>query len=514
MNAHSDRLTIDRLLLHSAQRWPSKEAVVSVDAALTYGALERASRRLARLLLAKGAAERTRVGLILPNCIEFVIALYAISRIGAVLVPVNPAFTDREMLHILEDAEVEVVICRKSHHERLNDQRASLPMLRELVRADDLADLDRLLTGLYDDALNSPLGGSSIHSILYTSGTTGRPKGAVLSQRSRVINSMSCRLGYEVDASTRLSCPVPMFHSGGMVLGCVNVLAAGGTLIIPSDATPDAAIEAIINHHANYLLLVPTLILRLLESPAFQAAIGRAPISLAHGAAPMPTALAERLFREFPLCRPYHAYGTTEAPQLTALAPDEYRTHPSATGRPLPGTDVWVADEHGEQVPAGQVAEIVTAGSHVFEGYLNAPEQTQAVLRNGVYRTGDLASMDEDGIITMVGRTRDMIISGGFNVYAKEVEDVLHQYPGILQASVFGLPDDEWGEAVCVAIVLRPGMLADDEPIVRFCRAQLAPYKKPRHVYFVDALPLTPAGKVQKFKLVERFSTSRGSMSR
>jgi acyl-CoA synthetase (AMP-forming)/AMP-acid ligase II len=147
----------------------------------------------------------------------------------------------------------------------------------------------------------------------------------------------------------------------------------------------------------------------------------------------------------------------------------------------------------------------------VFEGYLNAPEQTAAVLRNGIYYSGDLATIDDDGIITIVGRTRDMIISGGFNVYAKEVEDVLHQHAGILQASVFALPDREWGETVATAIVRREGAELDADHVIQFCRGRLASYKKPRHVFFVDALPLTPAGKVQKFKLVERFSEATGS---
>lgn len=505
MNAYSDHLTVDRLLTQSAQRSPGKEAVVTFDTVMTYASLERASRRLARLLLAKGVTGGSRVGAILTNCIELVIALYAISRTGAVLVPINPAFSDREMYHVLNDAAVELVISRKSHYEQLADRREAIPNLREQVWFDNLAGLERLLSGFSDDPLSSPLGGSSVHSILYTSGTTGQPKGAVVSQRARIINSMACRLGYEVGSWARLHCPVPMFHSGGMVLGCINVIAAGGTLIIPPDASSDAVNIAIAQHRANYLLLVPTLILRLVESPSFREAAARGPVSILHGAAPMPTALAERLFREFPLCRPFHAYGTTEAPQLTTLTPDEYRAHPSATGRPLPGTDVWVADEQEHPVAPGQIGEIVTTGPHVFEGYLNAPQQTASVLRDGIYRTGDLAKVDADGIITIVGRTRDMIISGGLNVYAKEVEDVLHCHPAVLQASVFGLPDHEWGEAVAAAIVPRPGVALEGDAIVQFCREQLTAYKKPRHVFFVDSLPLTPTGKVQKFKLVDRF---------
>lgn len=509
MNSVTDRLTIDRLLVQSAQRWPDKAAIVTFDVTVTYRTLDGLSRRMARMLLAKGIKPRSRVAIILQNSVEFMIALYGISRAGAVTVPVNPAFTDRELVHLLSDSDAEIVVCRSSHVERIHAQKASFPSLREIVEIDSLVDLEKELTGVSDAPILSPLDSSSIHSILYTSGTTGQPKGAIVSQRSRVVNSMSCRLGYEVSYDTRLNCPVPMFHSGGMVLGCVNVIAAGGTLIIPPDVAPDTTIRVVSDYGANYLLLVPTLILRLVDSASFQDVIARTPIRLLHGAAPMPTALAERMFREFPLCRPFHAYGATEAPQMTALPPDEYRTHPSATGRPLPGCDVWVADEHGMPVEPGQIGEILTKGAHVFEGYLNAPEQTASVLRDGTYHTGDLASVDDDGIITIVGRTRDMIITGGFNVYAKEIEDVLHQHPGISQAAVFGLPDREWGEAVSAAIIARPGDLPNADQIAEFCRTRLAPYKKPRNIFFVQSLPMTPAGKVQKFKLAEQFNKDK-----
>ncbi|MCW5770363.1 MAG: acyl--CoA ligase [Rhodospirillaceae bacterium] len=511
MHDHADRLTIDRMLTQSAQRWPNKAALATFDAEMTYAAMERASCQMARLLLAMGAGPKSRIAVILANSIEFNVALYAISRVGAVLIPVNPAFTDRELLHVLNDAAAELVVARRKHVERLRDDRGAVPSLRDCVAVESLDELLALLEGHSDAPINSPLGSASIHSILYTSGTTGSPKGAVLTHRARIVNSMACRLGYEVNAETRLNCPVPTFHSGGMVLGCINVIAAGGTLIIPRDPSPESSIHSVNRLGANYLLLVPTLILRIVENDAFQEAARHHPITMLHGAAPMPTALAERLFREFPMCRPIHAYGTTEAPQLTALAKEEYRTHPSATGRPLPGTDVWVADEAGAPVSPGKIGEIVTAGPHVFEGYLNAPEQTASVLRDGIYHTGDLAKVGNDGIITIVGRTRDMIISGGLNIYAKEVEDVLHQHREILQASVFSLPDPEWGEAVSAAIVPKAGASLEAEAIVDFCRQRLASYKKPRHVFFVDALPLTPAGKVQKFKLAERFSAKHGA---
>ncbi len=498
------RMTIDGFLSASALRSPSKAAVIAGGHSATYAQLDAEVSRFARALLARGVQPGDRVTVILPNSLEMVIAFYAISRCGAVLVPLNPAFTDHELAYILGDAGVSLAVCRRSHTGRLHALKLSTD-LRDIVEIDSIEALNAF-TADQDSRSLAPPEDVTTHSILYTSGTTGRPKGAVMSHWSRIYNSLTCQIGYEIGSGTRMNCAPPLFHSGAMLLAMINVIAAGGTLLVPADAGPDSTRRAMEEHGANYLLAVPTIIRRLVDDAAFGAvARGRA-FSLMHGGAGMPRPLAEQMLHDWPQCRPFHAYGATEAPQLTVLPPDEYASNLGATGRALPGMDVRVCCQDGSPAAVGEVGEIVTSGPHILDRYLNQPEATAQRIRGGAFWTGDIATIDERGIITISGRSSDLIISGGLNVYAREVEDVLHAFPGVAHAAVFGMPDPEWGEAVVAAVVPKADAELSVEALIEACRQRLASYKKPRHVWFVQELPLTPAGKVQKFKLIERFS--------
>jgi acyl-CoA synthetase (AMP-forming)/AMP-acid ligase II len=503
------RMSVDDLLTGSALRWGDKEAVVDAGRSLSYGALEMAASRLANLLRARGCQPGERVALVLPNSASFVIAFFAISRLGAVLVPLSPNYTDRELGVILSDAGVVFALCGQPHVGRLQDLRALLPALLDVLAIDDLDRLETLIAGHSDGRSSGVADWSAPHAILYTSGTTGKPKGAILSHRSRIVNSLSGQIGYEIGTATRANIPAPMFHSGGMILGLINVIAAGGTLLIPPDGGVEAQCHALEELGANLLLTVPTMIYRMVESPVFRSRAGHRAFALIHGASPIPAAVVSKLLDDFPACRPFHGYGSTEACQLTVLGPEEYRAFPAMTGRALPGIDVRVLREDGEVVTPGEVGEIVTTGPHVFDGYLNDAEQTQAALHGGLHWTGDLATIDARGLISVVGRRKDMIISGGFNVYTREVEDIIHTHPAVEEAAVFGLPDVEWGEVVAAAVILRPGMHLNAEGLRRHCRQGLTGYKTPGRIWFVDAMPRTPVGKVRKPDLAKQFMERR-----
>jgi long-chain acyl-CoA synthetase len=501
-------MTVSRLLDRSVQLWPDKVAVVSGEVTLTYTVLQALSCQFARRLLSMGVAKGHRVALILPNSVQFVVGFFAIARIGAILVPLNPAYTDEELSGILQDAGVRDVFCVPGHRDRLEALRAGLPELKSVTPVASLDDLADLCAGHSANGLDVPIEEAATHAIMFTSGTTGRVKGAILSHRTRVANTLAGQIGYEITSQTRANVPSPMFHSGGMILGLINVLSAGGTLLIPRDGSVDAAVDAFAEQGANLLLTVPTLVFRMVEHPVFSRVARDLPFSIIHGAAPMPRSVVDRLLDGFPQCRPFHGYGSTEACQLTVLGPDEYRRFPAATGRALPGVDVRVVDEQGRDVAPGTVGEIVTAGSHVFDGYLNAPEQTAEALHDGLHWTGDLATMDERGIITVVGRRKDMIISGGFNIYAREVENVLQSHPAVQEAAVFGVPDMEWGETVAAALILKPDVNFSAEEVVAHCRDHLASYKKPKYVYFLADFPRNTLGKIQKSKLAEILTPS------
>lgn len=500
----ASRMTVSRLLDRSAQIWPEKVAVVADHVSLTYASLQALSCRFARLLQSRGIAEGDRVALVVPNAPEFVACFFGIARIGAVLVPLNPAYTDGELAGILQDADVREVFCVPAHRDRIEAMRLCLSNIRAVTPVSGLEALQALCSDCSDAGFNAGIDDSAVHAIMFTSGTTGRVKGAILSHRTRVASALASQIGYEISSRTRANVPAPMFHSGGMILGLLSVLAAGGTLLLPRNGSVDAMTAAFAGQGANLLLTVPTQVFRLIEDPQFNRVARDRSFALIHGAAPMPETLVHRLLDGFPKCRPFQGYGSTEACQLTVLGPEEYRRFPTATGRALPGVDVRVVDEHGRDVAPGDVGEIVTAGPHVFDGYLNAPDQTAEALRDGVHWTGDLATMDERSIISIVGRRKDVIISGGYNVYPREVENVLQAHPAVHDAVVFGVPDLEWGEAVAAAIIVKPGMNADENDIVAYCRRHLASYKTPKHVLFVADFPRNAIGKIQKSKLTSK----------
>lgn len=503
------RMRVDDLLTRSALVFPDKEAVVQAGVSLSYRALESAATRFGHALAARGARPGHRIALALPNSAAFVIAFFAISRIGAVLVPMSPAYTDREFEIALGDAEVSMVLCGAALRDRMESLADHLGQSMIVLPLDDLAAVESLITGVPDDLQHGTPGDwNSPHAILFTSGTTGRAKGAVLSHRSRIVNSLSGRLGYETGSETRANIPAPMYHSGGMILGVVNVIAAGGTLLLPADGSVEAQCHALEELGANLLLTVPTMVYRMVDSPRFKATAAARRFALIHGASPIPRPVVERLLEDYPFCRPFHGYGSTEACQVSVLAPDEYRAYPTATGRALPGVDLQVVRPDGTAVAPGEVGEIVTSGPHVFEGYLNAPEQTREALHDGLHWTGDLATIDERGLFTIAGRRKEMIISGGFNVYAREVEDVLHAHPAVQEAAVFGVSDAEWGEVVAAAIILRPECHADADDLTPHCRAALVGYKVPRRLWFVEQMPRTPLGKVRKFELARRLGAT------
>ncbi|MDP6426646.1 MAG: class I adenylate-forming enzyme family protein [Rhodospirillales bacterium] len=499
-------MSVDHLLARSALYQPAKEAVLDARGSLTYGALDALASRFARYLQSRSIGKGDRIALLVPNCIEFIAAFFAISRAGAVLVPLNPGYTDPEFRHALRDSGARLAICRSDLAERVEAMRAELSDLDLVLAIEDAHSVQDLVAGFSAAPLNLGIGWNEPQAILYTSGTTGHPKGAILSHRTRIFNTLSGQIGYETTRLTRASCPAPLFHSGGMILGLVNVLAAGGTLLLPDDASVDGAIHALSHQDANMILSVPTVIHRMIQSDDFHRAAAGRSFAVIHGAAPISEPDVERMLAELPDCRPFHGYGSTEATQLTVLSPDEYRQFPRATGRALPGIDVRVVDTEGQEVEPGVVGEVVTSGPHVFDGYLNDPEKTSEAIHDGFHWTGDLATIDERGLISIVGRRTDMIISGGFNVYSSEVEQVLQTHPAVDEAAVFGLPDEEWGEQVAAAVILKGGMNCSAEELVRTCRNSLISYKKPRHIFFVETMPRTPVGKVQKHKLAEKFA--------
>jgi acyl-CoA synthetase (AMP-forming)/AMP-acid ligase II len=339
--------------------------------------------------------------------------------------------------------------------------------------------------------------------LFYTSGTTGWPKGAIHTHRGLVAEASIAHRGLNPDDI--VLCVMPLFHVGGSAAHLIPAFSAGATMVVHRKFDETEVLEAIEKERVSYVFLVPTMILRLLEHPAFDDYDLSSLRAVGYTGAPMPVDALRRGIARFGEVF-FQELGQTETLGMTVLRREEHKLDGSpktlrrleSVGRPLREGELRIVDDRGKDVPVGEPGEIVARTERMMQGYWRMPEETAVALRGGWLHTGDVGKMDEDGYIYLVDRKKDMIISGGENIYSREVEEVLYMHPAIFEAAVVGVPDDKWGESVKAVVVLREGMHASEEEIIEFCREHLASYKKPRSVEFCAELPKTASGKIRK----------------
>jgi long-chain acyl-CoA synthetase len=543
-------IPLDQLLADAAARHPRQPAIIFgarvggrvMDSTLTYGQLDGAVNRFAASLQELGVEKGDRVAIIMPNCPQFVVAFYGITRAGGVAVPCNFLYAAKEIEHQLNDAGAEIVVVLSPYYEKVNSIRAETrlrhvictnikeyfpPLLRLLFtlakekkeghRAQIAYEADDLW---FQSLLAGPpatvpghvdRGPEDTACLLYTGGTTGVPKGAQLTHRNLVTNAVAglawsaARLAGEVTIGA-----LPLFHSYGMT-SVMNMSVAGALtmVLIPDPRDVLHIMGSISRHQATFYPGVPTMYVALNNHPQvreFDLSSIRVCLS---GAAPLPAEVQER-FQDLTGCKLVEAYGLTETSPATHVNPIN-RNKIGFIGTPWPDTDARIVDvDTGEQeLAVGEIGELVIQGPQVMKGYWQQPTETANVLceHPGLgpglwFHTGDIARMDEEGYFQIVDRKKDMIICGGFNVYPRDVEEVLYKHAAVQEAAVAGVPDEYRGETVKAFVVLREGMAATEEEIVTFCRQYLAKYKAPTAVEFRTELPKSTVGKVLRRELV------------
>ena len=504
-----------------AAQHPRKEALVSRHQGLrlSYRDLQAEVDRTAAGLLGLGIRPGDRVGMWATSCAEWVYLQIATARIGAVLVNVNPAYRAHDLAYILERSEMKAIFL----HER--DARASYAeILDQATRqsSHSLRNSVLLGTGQWQDMIDRgtppdpvPVSKDDVVNIQYTSGTTGSPKGVLLTHRNLLNNAILVSRGLRWTPEDKLCLPVPLYHCFGCVLGSLQALVSKVTLVLPSaQFDPLAVLQSIHEERCTTVYGVPTMFIAELNHAEFASFDMTSLRTGIMAGSPCPVELMKRVVSEMHCAEMTIAYGQTEAsPAITqSLNDDPLDVRTSTVGRVIPGAEVKIADpETGETVDVGVQGELLARGHLVMKGYDKDPENTaRAIDPDGWLHTGDLATMREDGNFRITGRAKEMIIRGGENIYPREIEEFLHRHPDIADVYVVGLPDQRLGERVLAWIKAREDSGLTEEGVKDFCRGQIAHFKIPEFIRFVDEFPMTVTGKVQKFVIRDREVKLRG----
>jgi len=528
--------TIGQALAQAAERFCDREALVVPHQGVrwTWSELLHRTDALAAGLLALGLKPGDRVGIWAPNCAEWTLMQFATARAGLILVNINPAYRASELAYALNKVACTALVMapalKTSNYidilrslapeldssapgELLADQ---LPHLRWVVRLGDehtpgMLNFNDVPVWAGPEhvsqlaSIGPTLSNNDPINIQFTSGTTGFPKGATLTHRNILNNGFFVGEAIRLTPEDRLCIPVPLYHCFGMVMGNLACLTHGCTMVYPSEAfDPAAVLQTVQAERCTSLYGVPTMFIAVLDHPQFASTdLGSLRTGIMAGS-PCPIEVMKRVAASMNMREVTIAYGMTEtSPVSTQSAVDDpLERRVSTVGRVQPHLEVQIVDTDGQRVARGVVGELCTRGYSVMQGYWADRDKTQeAIDAEGWMHTGDLATMDDEGYVNIVGRLKDMVIRGGENVYPREIEEFYYAHPKVQDVQVVGVPDARYGEVLCACVVLKPGQVATAEELQAFAQGQIAHYKVPRYIEFVDAFPMTITGKIQKYVL-------------
>jgi len=490
-------MNLAQILREAAASNGEQIAVKLDDFLLNYGLLEQAAMRIAGMLEARGIGPGDRVALMLPNVPHFVVTYYGILRAGAVVVPMNVLNKRREVEYYLRDAGAKLLFVWHDFAPEAEPAAAELgcecisvapgEFEQTLFQTDPL---ERLVERESDDTA----------VLLYTSGTTGTPKGAELTHDNLLRNCRAGRELFDLAAGTVVLGALPLFHSFGQTCAMNTCVVSAGTLTLLPRFDPVKALEIIERDKVAVFEGVPSMYGAMLNVPDHERYDTSTLRCCASGGAAMPAELM-RGFEQAFNCQILEGYGLSETSPVASFNQPDRERKPGSIGTPIAGVEMKVVDDAGTELPPGEVGEIVIRGHNVMKGYWGRPEATEEAMRGGWFHTGDLARVDADGYFFIVDRKKDMIIRNGFNVYPREIEEVLYEHPAVREAAVVGIPHDEFGEEIGAAVSLKEGAAATADEIRDYVKEQVAAYKYPRKIWIVDELPKGPTGKILKREL-------------
>ncbi len=500
------------MLRRSAERFPNKAAVIWEEQTLTYRELDTLANRMANALIDNGIKKGEKVGIISRNRTEYAIMFFGAARSGAVLVNVSTLYQPDDLTYVLDKADVTTLFYEDSLESKVDAIRGRPSLLKNYVRIGD-GGSDPLfydyLAKHSSDAPSVAIDFDDPFSMTYTGGTTGRPKGVLCSHRNRYITAHTVAMEEALDERDVIGIVTPMFHVAALNIMFQPAVLVGATTTLQSKWSVDGFINMVERTGMTGAFMVPTQTAMVISDPALDIKKLATWRKLSFAGAPMPDWVQKEMMRLLPDVRMTQIYGQSEMGVLTSLRYWHLERKLGSIGRQAYNVDVALVDEQGVPVAPGEVGEVASRGPNVMLEYYNEPEQTRTFWRNGWAVTGDLATMDDEGFITLIDRAKDMIISGGENIYPKEIEDTIYGLEAVAECAVFGIPDDKWGEVPVAYILLHANSTLDESTVEAHCAEKLARFKRPRLIKFVTEFPKTPIGKIQKNLLREPYWKDR-----
>ncbi len=495
--------TLAEVVRDVARRDGTKAAIIFQDNPISYAALDTAIERAANALAARGIAHGDRVAILLPNIPQFVIAYYAVQRVGGVVVPINVLYRAEEIAYVLNDSEATALFVYELFYPNAAEALPAAPSVTQVifVGAGDAPEgttpWSALTDGSAPERAPVAIAPQDLATICYTSGTTGRSKGAMLTHRNFIANCEQCARipGYDIGPEDRMLLVLPLFHIYGMNVCMTAVLRAGGTIVLLPRFDATGVLEQIAKHRCTMLPGAPPMYVAWINHPDLTKYDLSSLRVAGSGAAALPVQVLET-FRERTGVEISEGYGLTEASPASHSNAAGGVSKPGSIGPVIPGVEARLVDDNDNDVPPGAEGEILLRGDNIMIGYWRNPEATAEALRGGWFHTGDIATMDADGYYTIVDRKKDMINAGGFKVWPREVEEVLYRHPAVQEAAVVPMPDAYSGEKPIAFVSFKNGQSATADELTEYCRAHLATFKVPRQFEFRDELPKLPTGKV------------------
>jgi len=499
-----------------ARRFPNKLALIYKDRRQTWQQLDRKTNKIANMLLDSGLKKGDRVAILDENSDKYIELYFALAKSGIIAVPINYRLSPGEIANLLKSSKPSILFVGKPYFETIKSLKPQLKSIERYIALEEpsdwLEDYEETISSYPETDPNIHVDENDVFAIMYTSGTTGLPKGALSTHRNYVCNAIVVNIA---DHGTRddvnlIICP--LCHAGALFYS-VTYMFLGCTQIVMRRFDTTEVLRYIQDEGATACLLVPTMLNSILNDPNFSKYNVSGWRRLFYGGGPMPLPLLKKALELLPNVEFTQGYGLTETLETNLLLPSDHvlegteaqMKRLNSAGRESPLAETRIVDDDGNDLPYGEVGEIWVKGPGVCLGFWENPEATANEIQDGWFKTGDLGYMDEERYLYVVDRKKDMIVSGGENIYAKEVDDVLYKHPAVLEAATIGVPDEEWGESVKAVVVLKKGMTATEQEIIDFCKKHLASYKKPRSVDFVDELPKTASGKILKRVLREKY---------